>query len=84
VEMIVERPGALDVHKESVTACLRAPDSDGNRVEHLAAQAEHPFAKRESEDDRNDPCLPSRLCARCLRRRSRSKKPAPAARPTAA
>jgi transposase len=35
VEMIVERPGALDVHKESVTACVRVPDSDGKRVEQI-------------------------------------------------
>jgi transposase len=33
--MIVERPGALDVHKESVTACVRVPDSDGKRVEQI-------------------------------------------------
>ena len=35
METIVERPGALDVHKESVTACVRVPDSDGKRVEHV-------------------------------------------------
>ena len=33
--MIVERPGALDVHKESVTACVRLPGSDGKRVQHI-------------------------------------------------
>lgn len=33
--MIVERPGALDVHKESVTACVRVSDSDGKRVEQI-------------------------------------------------
>ena len=35
METIVERPGALDVHKESVTACVRVPGSDGKRVEHV-------------------------------------------------
>jgi transposase len=33
--MIVERPGALDVHKESVTACVRVSGSDGKRIEHV-------------------------------------------------
>ena len=35
MERIVERPGALDVHKESVTACVRVSGSDGKRVEHV-------------------------------------------------
>ncbi len=35
METIVERPGALDVHKEQVTACVRVPGSDGKRVEHV-------------------------------------------------
>ena len=33
--MIVERPGALDVHKEQVTACVRASDEGGRRVAHV-------------------------------------------------
>ncbi len=35
MEMIVERPGALDVHKESVTACVRVPGADGKRAQHV-------------------------------------------------
>ena len=34
MEMIVERPGALDVHKAQVTACVRVPGGDG-RVEEV-------------------------------------------------
>jgi len=33
--MIVERPGALDVHKESVTACVRVPGAGKQRVQHV-------------------------------------------------
>ena len=33
--MIVERAGALDVHKESVTACVRVSGSEGKRVEQV-------------------------------------------------
>jgi transposase len=36
MEVIVERPGALDVHKAQVTACVRVPDAQGARVQHLA------------------------------------------------
>ncbi len=36
MDVIVERPGALDVHKAQVTACVRVPDEQGARVEHLA------------------------------------------------
>jgi transposase len=35
VETIVERPGALDVHKESVTACVRVPGAGGKRAQHV-------------------------------------------------
>ena len=35
MEMIVERPAALDVHKESVTACVRVPGSRSERVEQI-------------------------------------------------
>jgi transposase len=35
VETIVERPGALDVHKAHVTACLRVP-AKGGREQHIA------------------------------------------------
>jgi len=31
VDVIVERPAALDVHKAQVTACVRVPDADGAR-----------------------------------------------------
>jgi len=37
VETIVERPGALDVHKEHVTACVRVPVGGGRgREQHVA------------------------------------------------
>jgi transposase len=36
VELIVERPAALDVHKAQVTACVRVPDEHGHREEHVA------------------------------------------------
>jgi transposase len=32
MEVVVERPAALDVHKEQVTACVRVPDERGSRV----------------------------------------------------
>ena len=35
MEVIVERPAALDVHKATVTACVRVPDEHGVRVPHL-------------------------------------------------
>jgi hypothetical protein len=31
MEVIVERPAALDVHKAQVTACVRSPDRRGTR-----------------------------------------------------
>jgi hypothetical protein len=36
VELIVERPAALDVHKAQVTACVRVPDDRGRRQERVA------------------------------------------------
>ena len=36
MDVIVERPAALDVHKAQVTACVRVPDETGTRVQHLA------------------------------------------------
>jgi transposase len=36
METIVERPGALDVHKEQVTACVRVPADQGGREQHVA------------------------------------------------
>src|SRR3954447_18419496 len=36
MDVIVERVAALDVHKASVTACVRAPAADGGREPHLA------------------------------------------------
>ena len=29
MDRVVDRPGALDVHKEQVTACVRVPGEDG-------------------------------------------------------
>jgi len=36
METVVERPAALDVHKEQVTACVRVPAQDGSREQHVA------------------------------------------------
>src|SRR5438552_13512310 len=36
MDVIVERVGALDVHKASVTACVRTPAEGGGREPHLA------------------------------------------------
>jgi transposase len=36
MDVIVERQGALDVHKEQVTACVRVPNGHGERVSHVA------------------------------------------------
>ena len=36
METVVERPAALDVHKEQVTACVRSPGGDGQREQHVA------------------------------------------------
>ena len=37
METVVERPGALDVHKAQVTACVRVPAADGGgREQHVA------------------------------------------------
>jgi transposase len=35
METVVERPAALDVHKEGVMACVRVPAAMGDRVEHI-------------------------------------------------
>ena len=35
MDVIVERSAALDVHKESVTACVRVPGADGGREQRL-------------------------------------------------
>jgi transposase len=35
MEVIVERQSALDVHKAQVTACVRVPGGDGERVQHV-------------------------------------------------
>jgi transposase len=35
METVVERPAALDVHKEQVTACVRVPGQDGSREQHV-------------------------------------------------
>jgi len=36
MDVVVERPGALDVHKASVMACVRVPAERGRRDEHIA------------------------------------------------
>lgn len=36
VETMVERPGALDVHKAQVTACVRVPAAGGRREQHVS------------------------------------------------
>ncbi len=36
METVVERPGALDVHKAQVTACVRVPGDGGGREQHVA------------------------------------------------
>jgi transposase len=36
MEMVVERPAALDVHKAQVTACVRVPADGGGREQHVA------------------------------------------------
>src|SRR5438094_2132766 len=36
METVVERPGALDVHKAQVTACVRMPGEGRARVQHVA------------------------------------------------
>jgi transposase len=36
METVVERPAALDVHKEQVTACVRSPGADGRRAQQVA------------------------------------------------
>ena len=35
MEVIVERAGALDIHKKSIVACVRVPDGDGGRAEQV-------------------------------------------------
>ena len=35
METIVQRPAALDVHREHVTACVRVPGRDGEREQHV-------------------------------------------------
>ncbi|MCA1700560.1 MAG: transposase [Actinobacteria bacterium] len=35
MDVIVERVGALDVHKAQVTACVRVPDGGGGRRQEL-------------------------------------------------
>jgi len=35
MDVIVERPAALDVHKEQVTACVRIPGVDGKRAQEV-------------------------------------------------
>ena len=36
MDVIVERPAALDVHNASVVACVRLPGDGRRRVEHVA------------------------------------------------
>lgn len=39
MDVVVERVSGLDVHKASVTACIRVPDEGDERVEHVATFA---------------------------------------------
>ena len=39
MERVIERGAALDVHKKSVTACVRVPGPAGERRQMLAKQA---------------------------------------------
>ena len=36
METVVERPSALDVHKEQVTACVRVPGEGRQHEQHVA------------------------------------------------
>ena len=36
METVVERPAALDVHKEQVTACVRVQAEGAGRAQHIA------------------------------------------------
>jgi len=36
METVVERPAALDVHKQQVTACVRVPGKGRSREQHVA------------------------------------------------
>jgi transposase len=36
MDVLVERPAALDVHNATVMACIRAPADGRRRVEHVA------------------------------------------------
>lgn len=36
METVIERPSALDVHKEQVTACVRVPGEGGSSEQHVA------------------------------------------------
>ena len=47
MEIIVERPAALDVHKAQVTACVRIPDEHGQRQEqHRRVRHDRPRSAR--------------------------------------
>ena len=35
MDRVVERPGALDVHKAQVTACVRTPGEGGRRMQEV-------------------------------------------------
>ena len=35
MQTVIERPAALDVHKASVTACVRVPSGGGVREQHV-------------------------------------------------
>lgn len=57
MEVIVERPAALDVHKAQVTACVRVPGEDGERAEQVqqfktTVPDSRTSTRRESDDER--------------------------------
>jgi hypothetical protein len=42
MDTVVERPAALDVHKQQVTACVRVPADGGRDPDAPGACAAHP------------------------------------------
>ena len=36
MDVLIDRCGGLDVHEDTVMACVRCPGDDGNRVQHVA------------------------------------------------
>lgn len=51
MHVMIERCAALDIHKKSITACVRTPDGQGGRAE---------VARTDEETFRQGPGAPSR------------------------